>query len=218
MNQSQMRRDELMFVLESDEQRFLTMLRARLLDEGCNLPIRLAQQHFYAALSNQEGRVIKPLAHAEFCNAIRAYLSTLADAERAIACETTRAIDEITRAWQLDDTLFQETGEQFLNRLRTIIADLWQANGMTPADGCAETIRRRLYIALTTALLSKIRIRNEFARVFGSIPNLLRAMAADHAEFCRFMAFCCERTPFFLLLASQTFWRTLETVRLEIPI
>ena len=222
MNQPEMRRDELAFVLEADERRFLTMLRARLLDEGCNLPLALAKRRFYAALLTRFAElsalgksVAAPVTHAEFCRAIRAYLPGLADAERMLALEATRAIDMVTRAWQLDDALFQASGEQFAARLRTVIAELWQANGMTPADGDADALRRRLYVALPAALLSKMRVRTEFVREFGSMPNLLAAIAADHAQFCRVMAFCRERSPYFLFLASQTFWRTVETFRLE---
>ena len=222
MNQSQIRRDELLFVLEPDEQRFLAMLRVRLLEEGCNLPVSLAARRFYGALF---GRVSEqcslgkttdePRTHAEFYAAIRAQISRLENAEQTIACEATRAIDSVVQTWQLDDAWFQESGEQFLERLRTLLAEFWQANGMPSAEADAELLRRRLYIALTTALLSKIRARTEFLREFDSIPRLLEAMKANHAEFCRFMAFCQEHSPYFLLLASQTFWQTVETFRLE---
>ena len=222
MNPIEMRRDELAFVLETDEPRFLTMLRARLLDEGCNLPLALAKRRFYAAMLTRFAElavlgksIAAPVTHAEFCRAIRAFLPGIAAAEDVLALEATRAIDMVTRAWQLDDAVFQESGEQFVGRLSAVIAELWQANGMTPADGDADTLRRRLYVALPAALLSKMRARTEFVREFGSIPNLLAAMAADHAQFCRVMAFCRERSPYFLFLASQTFWRTVETFRLE---
>ena len=222
MNPIEMRRDELAFVLETDERRFLTMLRARLLDEGCNLPLALAKRQFYAAMlarfaeqSALGKSVAAPVTHAEFCSAIRASLPGLAGAEDVLALEATRAIDMVTQAWQLDDAVFQESGEQFAARLSAVIAELWQANGMTPANGDADALRRRLYLALTTALLSKMRVRAEFVREFGSIPSLLAAMAADHAQFCRAMAFCRERSPYVLFLASQTFWRTVETFRQE---
>ena len=47
---------------------------------------------------------------------------------------------------------------------------------------------------------------------FGSITALLQVMQRDHAEFCRFIAFCRERTPYFRYIVSRTFWRTLETL------
>jgi len=222
MNPSQIRRDELMFVLETDEQRFRTMLRARLLDEGCNLPILFSARRFYAALlmrleeqAGSEKSVMNPLTHAEFQAALRACLPKLENVEQALAGEVIRAIDSLVQLWQLDNAWFQESGEQFLERLRTLLAKLWQANGMIPVDADAELLRRRLYIALTAALVSKMRVRTAFLREFGSISRLLEAMKADHAEFCRFMAFCQEHSPYFLLLASQTFWRTVETFRLE---
>lgn len=222
MNQSQIRRDELLFVLEPDEQRFLAMLRVRLLEEGSNLPVSLAARRFYGALFRRVSEQCslgktadEPRTHAEFYAAIRVQIPGLENAEQVLACEATRAIDSVVQAWQLDDACFQESGEQFLNRLQMIIAELWQANGMSPTGADAERLRRRLYMALTTALLSKIRARTAFLREFGSIPRLLEAMSADHAEFCRFMAFCREHSPYFLALASQTFWRTVETFRLE---
>lgn len=222
MNQSQIRRDELAFVLDSDEQRFRTMLRARLLDEGCNLPISLSARRFYAALlmrlggqAVSEKSVMNPLTHAEFHAALRACLPKLENVEQTLAGEALHAIDSVVQSWQLDDACVQESGEQFLDRLRTLLAELWQANGMPSAEADTELLRRRLYIALTTALVSKIRARTEFLREFGSISRLLEAMRADHAEFCRFMAFCREHSPYFLVVASQTFWRTVETFRLE---
>ena len=190
MNQPQIIRDELAFVLESDEQRFLTILRARLLDEGCNFPVVLAQKRLYAALlkklaeqSASRQSIAEPVTHAEFISAICTSLSGLADAERVLARETTYAIDMIAQAGQLDEAFFQDANDQFLRRLRAMMNECWQANGMTLAEEDVETCRRRLYIALTTALLSKMRVRTEFVSEFGSIPRLLVAMAADHAEF-----------------------------------
>ena len=140
---------------------------------------------------------------------MRLRVSKLPDAGREIALRVTDAIDALVREWRIDEAIFSEPVEQFTARLRESVRPFGQA------DLSIEQLRRRLYIALTTALLSKMWAREEFAAAFGSIPALLQAMQADHAEFCRFMAFCRERTPHVLLLASQTFWRTLETVRHE---
>jgi hypothetical protein len=40
-------RDEMRFLLQRDEQRFGKQLRARLLEEGCNLPLSVAKPAFY---------------------------------------------------------------------------------------------------------------------------------------------------------------------------
>ena len=40
-------RDEMRFLLQRDEQRFGKQLRARLLEEGCNLPLSVATPAFY---------------------------------------------------------------------------------------------------------------------------------------------------------------------------
>ena len=209
--------DDLEFVFEPDERRFARQLRARLLDEGCNWPLAFAQPRFYEIMLSGLREAIPPdyqptsdaYSHAEFVRAMRLRVSKLPDAGREIALRVTDAIDALVREWRIDEAIFSEPVEQFTARLRESVRPFGQA------DLSIEQLRRRLYIALTTALLSKMRAREDFAAAFGSIPALLQAMQADHAEFCRFMAFCRERTPHVLLLASQTFWRTLETVRHE---
>jgi hypothetical protein len=60
-----------------------------------------------------------------------------------------------------------------------------------------------------------LRERKPFQEEFGSIPELVNAMQKEHTVFCRFMAFCKARIPYFNYIASRTFWRTLETLRLE---
>jgi hypothetical protein len=139
--------------------------------------------------------------------------------------ELTKSIETLKAEWQLDDLLFQESLDQFETQLQSLIRLLYQGvqtSGRTVLRGgcvCSiplELVRRRLYIALTTSLLRYVKERKPFQAEFGSIPDVVKAMQKDHQVFCRFMAFCRERTPYFTYIASQTFWRTLETLRLDV--
>ena len=177
--------------------------------------------------------------HEEFFDAMLFFKSHLNSAEKHMAVEVTKSIDTIKAEWQLDDLLFQEELDHFETRLQAIIDQICPGVQDLSCEGvqdlscegvqtsvceemqdlsCTiplERVRRRLYIALTTSLLRHLRERKSFQEEFGSIPEVLNAMQKDHTIFCRFMAFCKARTPYFNYIASRTFWRTLETLRLE---
>jgi hypothetical protein len=236
---NQIIRDELNFLLERDEERFTKHLLAHLLNEGCNLPIIIAKPRFYelmvaglfakASPSIQEKFVQtlpslqeivssptqsehQSISHEEFFKAMLFFKSYLDFSGKQMAIEVTKSIDMIKAEWQLDESFFQEGIDHFTACLQTVINQICQ--GIQTSEPI-ELIRRRLYIALTTSLLRYVQERKPFQAEFGSIPEVVNAMQADHAVFCRFMAFCQERTPYFTYIASQTFWRTLETLRLE---
>ncbi len=229
-------RTEMAFLLERNERWFEKQLQARLLDEGCNFPMRLAKPRFYEyMLSDLHATIVdaecrpkfqaivaggsehtsKP-THSIFHDAICFCASKCHDSARLMALGVTKAVQGIVEEWQLPLEMFQEDFPQFTERIHAAVSQLW----LRPSSGEMppipfEKIRQRLYPALTTALLSKMNVRQTFEREFDSIPALLQAMQTDHSEFCRFMNFCRERSPYFLPFVSRTFWRTLETLYLE---
>jgi hypothetical protein len=236
-------RDEMFFLLERNERWFKKSLQAHLLDEGCNFPLALAKPRFYALmisglvtkmspegqkkfykefptfqnlLAHQTPGEVSSLSHEEFYQAMRFFMAVLDDAGKQMALEVTRCIETIKQDWQLEDEMFQVPLEEFTERVQTMMIRLWKANHMDyPDDLAFDRVRRRLYMALTSSLLSKMNVRQAFEEEFGSITALLQAMQRDHADFFRFIAFCRERTPYFRYIVSRTFWRTLETLRQE---
>lgn len=156
------------------------------------------------------------IGHEEFYIAMRFFEANLENPGKQMALEIINSIERIEQEWRLDENVFQKQLDQFDTYTQTIINRLWKANKTEfYAKLSPELVRRRLYMALTTSLLSKMNVRNAFEAEFRSIPQVLQAMQDDHAVFCRFMKFCQERTPYFTLIVSQTFWRTLETLRME---
>ncbi len=156
------------------------------------------------------------IVHAEFYIAMRFFETHLKNSGKKMALEVTHCIERIMKVWQLEKNLFQKELDQFESYLQAIVFRLWDASKTKGSEHVpSERVRQRLYITLTTSLLSKMKVRNAFEAEFNSIPEVIHAMQQDHAVFCRFMEFCQERTPYFIFITSQTFWRTLETLRLE---
>ena len=209
--------DDLRLLLEQQERWFEKQLYARLLDEGCNLPLSLAKQLFYAHILTKVGRPIpSELKHVDFAAVIRGVVANRTDDGTQLALAVTSAIAEIQQEWQLNDDWFQGDGDHFTLRLEETFRHLLNAaHAETSAAISGASLRHRLYLTWTTALLRTMNARQDFERQFTSIPTLLRAMRRNHAEFCRFMAFCRERQPYFRYIVSRSFWRALETVRLE---
>lgn len=231
-------REEMLFLLEPKEQRFRQRLLGHLLDDGCNWPLVLAQPRFYAlmlagllpqisakahqAFQQRFPQLPQPLtpqtdltlSHEDFYAMMLFFQGQGKKFYRLMAREVSRSIGDIKAEWWLDPVIFQQPEEEFTVWLRTIVDTLWQA-GSAPVPDDLGLIRRRLAMALTTALLRHIEARGEFEAQFQSIPEALAAIQDEHAQFCRLMRFCQERTPYFDYLASRSFWRTLDTLRLD---
>ncbi|GAK54784.1 hypothetical protein U27_01614 [Candidatus Vecturithrix granuli] len=228
--------DAMQFLLERNERRFEKLLRAQLLQEGCNYPLALARPRFYQLMLSgllvqaDSGTQEKlknmltasppssgePLPHEVFYNALCLLTNKLDHAGKVMALEVINSLQTITQESQLDPAMFQENLQQFQARIQTTMNQLWSASHLTlSAPPPFDLVLRRLYMAWMAALLSKMNVKNIFEQEFGSIPDALQAMQQDHHVFCRFMAFCQERTPYFRYLTTQTFWRTLETMRTE---
>jgi len=228
--------EEMRFLLEKNERWFEKMLHTHLLDEGCSFPLILAKPRFYdlmlTGLTNRATPVAREqlkvhtsgspgknfiASHERFFQAMRGFFSHLEQPGQQMALEVTHSIHTILLESQIESNVFQDNGEFFNRYAEECFVRLW--NTAYP-DLCASVpnlslLHRRLYIALTTSLLQKMNVRQAFEKEFRSLPLLLKAMQHDQAVFCRFMAFCRERMPYFIYIVSQTFWRTLETVRLE---
>ena len=228
--------DTMMFLLERNERRFEKLLRAQLLQEGCNYPIALAKPRFSelilsgllnkadAATQEKLNGMIsastsspgESLPHEVFYNAMRLLTNTLDNAGKVMAIEVVNCLQTITRESQIDPAIFQEDPEQFQSRIQAMMTQLWSTGRFPVSEPLPfALVRRRLYMALMTALLSKMNVKNAFEQEFGSIPETLQAMQKEHTVFCRFMTFCQQRTPYFRYITTQTFWRTLETMRTE---
>ncbi len=229
-------RDEMRFVLEPNEKWFKKNLQSHLLREGCNYPLYLAQPVFYDAMitglyssvdASLQSQCLKafpciehihdePLSYEEFHAVMRFLAAKLKGSEKQIALEVTKSIERIKQLWQLDEQFFHQELPQFEAFIETTMNGLLHSDSIENAQlRSSDHIRRRLYMALTTSLLRKMNVRRAFEDEFESIPRILENMHQDHGVFCRFMRFCQERTPYFTFIASQAFWRTLETLRLE---
>lgn len=220
--------EQLAFVCAPDEQRFTRCLLTRLLDEGCNLPVRIAKPYFYdlmqtgllATLSEElqhefaeHGVTVPCRQYAQFLQAIDFYRTHTT--EQVIALQVTESIEQLVGFWQIQGSDFQEEREQFEARLQRLLLQL-------RPEGCAESdsipvplARRRLYLVLATSLARYLPDRQALQAAFGSLPELIQTMPRDHAVFYRFMAFCQKFIPYFSHVASQIVWRTLETLQLE---
>ncbi|PIE30175.1 hypothetical protein CSA57_04580 [candidate division KSB3 bacterium] len=227
-------RSEMAFLLEQHERWFEKQLQARLLREGCNFPICLARQSFYVFMGSellhivpdaqrsklqsllQNGSGTASATHPQFHHAIRFCAAQCPESGRLLALAVTKAIHSIMEEWRLPAEIFQEDLPAFRERIQCLAARLWENfpayTGQTLA---LEALRRRLYLTLTTSLLSKIPLRQEFEQEFSSIPDFLSTVQTEHTHFCRLMNFCQERSPYFQIIVSRTFWRTLETFFLE---
>lgn len=231
--------EEIAFVLEQDEQRFTRQLLTHLLDEGCNLPLIIAKPRFYELMVTGIFPQLPPagqktytdtfgkldnqrLCHQDFLTIMSFYQTRLKVPGKTIAFEVIKALETLKKEWQLDEAMFQEDGNQFLARLQALIdtlgfgaQDVSCQNQQPGSTIPLSLVRRRLYIAMTTGLLRHFKERKSFQTEFGSIPHAVRGMQTTHEEFCRLMRFSQERLPYFQHIASQIFWRTLETLRLE---
>ena len=141
-------REEMQFLLQRDQRRFRQQLRARLLEEGCNLPMCLAYPLFCHHLQEGLKPILQPqqttssaaatptsadlnlflpdlVPHAQFYGAMRTYASRLQQAEQQMALSVQEALGRVIAGWRLpahiltrDPALFS----QHLNRALALIA------------------------------------------------------------------------------------------------
>jgi len=223
--------DIVTLLLETDERRFSQLLLARLLDEGCNLPLKLAKPRLYMLMASALSKHLPfdkfaeipeiledhstSFQHARFVEIMTFYYTHLSHAKQTMAFEFLNALDVIKAEWQEEAHLCQEKESMFGQRLQVIVESLFPQSLSDNDVFSLPQVRRRLYLAMTTSLLRHLRDRSLFQSTFGSIPQALSAMQQNHAEFVRFLLFCRERIPYYDHIAAQIFWRALETVCLE---
>jgi hypothetical protein len=225
-------RDFMQFLLQRNEGRFSKLLMGQLLDEGCNFPLALAKPRFYELMisgltaelnagakkefDSRSKRATSNITHDQFVDAVRFFESNLKNPEKQMALQVIESLGRIKYEWDLGKRFFTEDSEQFCVRLEAVVKQLSEG---TPGGRLSaiplSRIKRRLYLALTTSLYKYVTHRRRFQSEFGSIPEVLKAMQESHTVFCRVMAFFSTQTPYFTHLASQIFWRTLQTLNTE---
>jgi hypothetical protein len=228
----QLIRDTMQFLLQRDEKRFSKQLFAQLLDEGCNLPLSLAKSRFYALmfqklaatsdtvekdiLIKRPPEALLNITHFQFNEAIRRCLSYIKNPEEQMAMQVIDSLAKIKMEWQLDPAFFTKDLTYFNHRLQAIVEQYSESVSTNRLSALPiSQIRRRLYIAFSTSLLKYVSERNVFQSRFGSVPEVIKAMQRDHTVFCRLMDFFRTQTPYYIHLASQTFWRTLQNMNQE---
>lgn len=229
----QMVREELRFLLQPDERRFAKLLRARLLEEGCNLPLCLARPAFYsemlAALSPRlEGPTRSELAGLlttdpsrmdppVFQETMRWLEGRLPDPGPLMTRAALDALSAVKAQWLIPADALCRTAEAFDACLQDAVNRVAAARPHGRLGGLAfAVVRRRLRLALTASLLACTRDPAVFHARFGPVPRCLTGMEQDRALFCRVMAFFFEQLPYAEHLASQAFWRLLQTLDTEI--
>ena len=124
---------------------------------------------------------------------------------------------DIRSDWLLAETFWGGEPDRFDSRLGALVRAMTSAN---PNGGLSHItiaqVRHRLHIALVTALLRIVPKPSKFYTQFGTVPNVLADMRQDRARLCQAMAFFWRETPYADLVASQAFWRTLQTLDLEV--
>jgi hypothetical protein len=222
-------RDEMRFLLERDQRRFGRQLRARLLEEGCNLPLAAATTAFYremtAALASRVSEDQKrwladhlpegpgAVTHQSFNWIMRHMEGRLPDPGPALAGAALDAVAALKAQWRVDDACFRSAPEAFDARLGEALAQMARANPSGPlASAVAAAVRKRVQLALIASLLTYVRDSAAFEAAFGGVSRCLREIENDPTIFSRVMAFFFERIPYAGQLASQTFWRTLQSL------
>lgn len=230
----QMVREETRFLLQPDERRFAKLLRARLLEEGCNLPLYLARPAFYAetiaALSPLlEGPIRSELAgllpsdssrmdHPGFHKTMHWLEGHLPDPGPLMTRAALDALSAVKVKWLIPSDSLCRSAEAFDACLQTAVTQMVAASPHGRLGGLDfATVRRRMRLALTASLLTYLRDPAVFHAVFGPVPRCLTAMQKDREMFCRVMAFFFEQLPYAEHLASQAFWRLLQALDTEIP-
>lgn len=220
-------REEVRFLLQGNDARFLKQLRARLLEEGCNLPLSVARpcfcRHVVAALSRmlneseqsaferRFGDDFRQLTHPEFHRIIRYLHGKLPGPETSMARAALDAVAEVMAIWRLDDAMFTDGPEIFDATAGRMIAMVVTGNpGGRLAALPHDLIRRRLRLALTAALLRHATDPEAFRSRFGPVHGVFSKMTDDPALFSRVMTFLKAQMPYFDHIASQVFWRTLN--------
>jgi anti-sigma factor ChrR (cupin superfamily) len=226
-------RDAKILLLETNEARFSKHLLARLLGEGCNLPLIIAKPRFYALMTMAFEKHLPPaksvnvqeiphdFQHPQFVEIMTMCYTHIPQAKQIAAPEVLNSIDLLKEEWQQEAQELQEEDARYEQRLKSILVQLYPQeinteNGIEHAvQGWLPQARRRIVIAMTTSLLRHVRDRQLLQESFGSLSHAIAAMQQNHAEFARFLRLCQERIPYYEYVAAQIFWRTLETLRLE---
>lgn len=226
--------EEMRFLLQPDEGRFARLLRAKLLEEGCNLPLCLARPAFYSGMlaslsSRLEGAARNELAglfpaapsrmdHPAFHKIMRRIEGRLPDAGPLMVRASLDALSTVQIQWLIPADVLCRTAETLDACLQAAVNQMAATRPCGRIGGLAfGVVRRRMRLALATSLLTYLRDPPAFHAIFGPVPRCFQDMERDPNVFCRVMAFFFEQLPCAGHLASQAFWRLLQTLDTEIP-
>jgi|GEM_PF-7102566 len=206
--------DEMQFLLEKNPTRFTRQLRARLLEEGCNLPIVLARPIFYQHMQTPLDADIRD--HPSFYGAVYRFWRRVATPEPELIQAEFAAIDAICAAWRIDKSILTRQMTVFDDFLRRAIARMRHADpdgriGRLPA----QTIAKRVMMALITALLTHTRRPDAFNDAYGNLPKALNRIHHDPAQFCRAMNLLWDQTAYSPHMAAQSFWRVIDNLNIQ---
>lgn len=227
-SKQQLINEEMQFLLQQDSGRFKRQLTARLLEEGCNLPVRLARPLFYLffmaelrgflpepARIELDGRMppdLKPIAHPYFYEAILFFRSKLRHAEKKMTHASLSACESIVRKWRLERTFFNSGSKEFIRILRRYLD--WfgmEKTNRFMGDEIVHLFQRRIYLAVTMSMSRHLIHPQDFFKEFGGLSGLIRSMYTDHQVFNRIFAYYRNDIPFFMDTASRVFWRTAQS-------
>jgi hypothetical protein len=128
------------------------------------------------------------------------------------------ALATVQTQWLIPADALCRTAEAFDVCLQAAVNQMAAASPYGRIGGLAfDVVRRRMRLALAASLLTYLRDPPAFHAIFGSVPRCFMDMERDRNLFCRLMAFFFEQLPYAGHLASQTFWRLLQTLDTEIP-
>ena len=225
-------REETLFLLQGHDARFSRQLRARLLEEGCNLPLAVAKPFFYrhivlklSASLDASGQASftrmfpendERLIHPQFHRIIRFLHARLPNAEERMALAALDAVAAVLAFWHLDENILTQKPEIFETFARQMAARIMDGSHAGRLAGLPfDVVIRRLRLALTVSLLRHVKDSENFRSEFGLVSQVLKAIPGNPAVFSRVMSFLQGQVPYFSHVASQIFWRTLNNLDAE---
>jgi hypothetical protein len=215
-------------LLQGNNVRFSKQLQARLLEEGCNLPLAVASPLFYrhlvfsltaelsasaqASFARRFPESGDRLSHPQFHAIMRFLHSKLSDAKTKMARASIEAVADVMATWYLDEASLTDGPDRFEMAVRRAADRIIDGSpvGRQLAELPFDVVVRRLRLALTASLLRHVRESDGFRSTFGSIPRIFSKIQGDPAVFSQVMSFLQGQLPYFGHVSSQVFWRTLN--------
>ena len=223
---------EMRFVLQQDEKRFTRQLLARLLDEGCNLNPNVARTMFYehfevrlmsamppglrVHLTETLSQAASGFSQPRFNKTVKFFISHLSQADKKITAAVLDVIDTLKHEWQqtAEKCLF---GDKPMDSHLMSLIDQFKRHhpeGNLANHGTV-VIGRRLRIAITASLLRHVRKPDLLREKFGCAARIVQGSSQNPELFPELMSFFNKHVSYARLVATRTFWRTLNNMDLE---